>query len=44
MKNMKRKIEKMTIVRTAVLAFALINQLLTISGYNPLLFADEDFE
>lgn len=40
---MKRKIEKMTIVRTAVLAFALINQLLTISGYNPLPFTDEDF-
>lgn len=40
---MKRKIEKMTIVRTAVLAFALINQVLTISGYNPLPFTDEDF-
>ncbi|NBH24646.1 phage holin [Lachnospiraceae bacterium] len=40
---MKRKIEKMTIVRTLVLAFALINQVLTISGYNPLPFTDEDF-
>lgn len=40
---MKRKIEKMTIVRTAVLAFALINQVLTISGYNPMPFTDEDF-
>lgn len=40
---MKRKVEKMTIVRTAVLAFALINQVLTISGYNPLPFTDEDF-
>lgn len=40
---MKRKIEKMTIVRTAVLAFALVNQVLTISGYNPLPFTDEDF-
>lgn len=40
---MKRKIEKMTIVRTAVLAFALINQVLTISGYNPLPFTDEEF-
>lgn len=40
---MKRKVEKMTIVRTAVLAFALINQVLTISGYNPLPFTDEEF-
>lgn len=40
---MKKKIEKMTIVRTAVLVFALINQVLTISGYNPLPFTDEDF-
>lgn len=40
---MKRKIEKMTIVRTAVLAFALINQMLSICGYNPLPFTDEDF-
>lgn len=40
---MKRKVEKMTIVRTAVLAFALINQALTICGYNPLPFTDEDF-
>lgn len=40
---MKRKIEKMTIVRTAVLVFALVNQVLTISGYNPLPFTDEDF-
>lgn len=41
---MKKKIEKMTIVRTAVLIFALINQVLTISGCNPLPFANEDFE
>lgn len=40
---MKRKIEKGTIVRTAVLVFALINQVLTISGYSPLPFADEAF-
>lgn len=40
---MKRKIEKMTIVRTAVLVFALVNQVLTISGYNPLPFTDEEF-
>lgn len=43
MKNMKRKVEKMTIVRTAVLVFALINQVLTISGYNPLPFTDDQF-
>ncbi len=41
---MKRKVEKMTIVRTAVLAFALINQFLTISGYNPFPFTNEQFE
>lgn len=41
---MKRKIEKMTIVRTMVLAFALINQLLVISGYHPLPFTNDDFE
>lgn len=40
---MKKKIEKMTIVRTAVLVFALVNQVLTISGCNPLPFTDEDF-
>lgn len=40
---MKRKVEKMTIVRTAVLGFALLNQILTISGYNPLPFTDEEF-
>lgn len=41
---MKKKIEKMTIVRTAVLAFVLVNQVLTICGHNPLPFTDEDFE
>lgn len=40
---MKKKIEKMTIVRTAVLIFALINQVLVISSYNPLPFTDEEF-
>lgn len=40
---MKKKIETGTIVRTAVLVFALINQVLTISGYSPLPFTDEDF-
>lgn len=39
---MKKKIEKGTIVRTAVLAFALINQILTISGYSPLPFTDDN--
>lgn len=41
---MKKKIEKGTIVRTAVLVFALANQALTISGYNPLPFTDEQFK
>lgn len=40
---MKKKIEKGTIVRTAVLAFALINQTLTLIGYNPLPFTDDEF-
>lgn len=40
---MKRKIETMTIVRTAVLVFALINQALTISGHNPLPFTEDEF-
>lgn len=30
-------------MRTAVLVFALINQILTISGYNPLPFSDDEF-
>lgn len=38
---MKRKIKKETIVRTAVLAFALINQTLMIIGYSPLPFTHE---
>ena len=40
---MKRKIEKMTIVRTAVLIFALVNQFLMISNLNPLPVTDEQF-
>ncbi|MCI8293617.1 MAG: phage holin [Hespellia sp.] len=40
---MKKKIEKGTIVRTVALIFALINQVLVISGYNPLPFTDEEF-
>ena len=39
---MKSKIEKSTIVRTAVLAFALLNQILTISGKSPLPISDEE--
>ena len=39
---MKRKIETGTIVRTAVLGFALLNQVLTISGKNPLPFSNEE--
>ena len=39
---MKRKIEKGTIVRTAVLGFALLNQILTISGKSPLPFSNEE--
>lgn len=40
---MKKKMETGTIVRTAVLVFALINQVLTISGYNPLPFTEGEF-
>lgn len=39
---MKRKIETGTIVRTAVLAFALFNQTLVIGGKSPLPFSDEE--
>ena len=39
---MRRKIEKGTIVRTVVLAVALVNQGLTISGHNPLPFTNEE--
>lgn len=39
---MKKKIEVGTIVRTAVLVFALINQALTIAGHNPLPFTDAE--
>lgn len=39
---MKRKIETGTIVRTAVLGFALLNQILTISGKSPLPFSNEE--
>ena len=36
--------KKGTIVRTAVLIFALLNQILTIAGVNPLPFTNEEFE
>ncbi len=39
---MKRKIETMTIVRTVVLAFALVNQMLEIAGYSTLPFTNEE--
>ena len=39
---MKKKIETGTIVRTAVLVFALVNQGLTIAGHNPLPFTNEE--
>lgn len=37
---MKKKIETMTIVRTAVLVFALLNQALEIAGCSPLPFSN----
>lgn len=36
--------KKGTIVRTAVLVFALTNQILTVAGVNPLPFTNEEFE
>lgn len=39
---MKRKIEKGTVARTAVLAVALINQMLSVSGTNPLPFTEDE--
>lgn len=36
-----KKVSKATIARTVVLTIALLNQVLTMSGYNPLPFADE---
>ena len=39
-----KKIEKGTIIRTVILAMALINQALTISGKNPLPFSDAEVE
>lgn len=39
---MKRRIETGTIVRTAVLVFALANQALTISGHSALPFSEDE--
>lgn len=36
--------KKGTIVRTAVLVFALTNQIFTVLGVNPLPFTNEEFE
>lgn len=38
----KLKVKKETIARTVVLIFALVNQFLTLTGYNPLPFAESD--
>ncbi len=38
---MNNNVSKETIVRTVVLIFALINQVLTICGWNPLPFSEE---
>ena len=37
-------VKKETIIRTTVLAFALINQALTLAGVNPLPFSNEAVE
>jgi SPP1 family holin len=39
---MKKKIEAGTIARTVVLIFALINQVLTMAGWNPLPFSEDE--
>lgn len=38
----KLKIDKATIARTVVLVFALVNQVLTMAGLNPLPFSNDD--
>ncbi|MBR4086239.1 MAG: phage holin [Clostridia bacterium] len=38
---MKNQISNGTIARTVVLVFALVNQVLTICGWNPLPFSEE---
>lgn len=37
-----RKVEKETLARTTVLAIALFNNILTMAGYNPLPFSDDE--
>lgn len=37
-----KKVSKATIARTVVLMVALLNQVLTMSGHNPLPFSDEE--
>lgn len=39
-----RKVSEGTIIRTAVLILALVNQLLTIADKNPLPFSDEQLQ
>lgn len=39
---MKQNITKGTVARTAALAFALVNQILTVSGKNPLPFTENE--
>lgn len=39
---MKQKISSATIIRTLILVFALINQILTATGYNPLPFSEDE--
>ena len=38
----KKKVSSETIIRTIVLAVTLINQVLTMLGYNPLPFAEDE--
>lgn len=37
-----KKVEKETLARTIVLAIALFNNILTMAGYNPLPFSDDE--
>lgn len=37
-----RKVEKETLTRTIVLVIALLNNILTMAGYNPLPFSDDE--
>lgn len=42
--NETRKIDRGTIIRTILLALALLNQSLVLAGYSPLPFADAQVE